>query len=230
VIELLQFTPDMGLMNASPFCMKVEVFLRLAGLEYRVVEALPLAAPKGKLPVLRDGERVVADSEAILEYLREAYGARLPPALAAPETPAQHLLRRTIEEHLYFAALHWRWLEPAGTTFTRRFFARAPAPARGLVFALVQRKMRRDLHGQGLGRHEAERIAAKASADLDAVAASLGDAPYFAGSEPGAIDACVYAFLANLIWVPVDSPLKTHALGCAPLLGFAGRMRERVGS
>ena len=34
-IALHQFAPCFGLPNASPFCMNVEAYLRLAGLEYR---------------------------------------------------------------------------------------------------------------------------------------------------------------------------------------------------
>src|SRR5574337_638037 len=56
MIERLQFPPAFGLMNARPLRMKVEVFLRLAGLEYRGIDqTVPMRAPKGKLPVLRDG-------------------------------------------------------------------------------------------------------------------------------------------------------------------------------
>jgi len=229
VIELHQFAPMFGLMNASPFCMKVEVFLRLAGLEYRCVDALPVRAPKGKLPVLRDGGREVCDSEAIVAHLQAAHGARMPPALAAPESPAQLLLRRTFEEHLYFAALHFRWVEDAGARHTVGFFRSIPAPARGLVFGLVRRKMKRDLQGQGVGRHAPDLIAAKAAADLDAIAATLADAPFFGGPEPAAIDACAYAFLANAIWVPVETPLKAHALASAPLVAYCERMDARIG-
>ncbi|HEX7688192.1 MAG TPA: glutathione S-transferase N-terminal domain-containing protein, partial [Burkholderiaceae bacterium] len=114
VIELLQFPPAFGLPNGSPFCMKVEVFLRLAGLEYRTVTASPLPAPKGKLPVLRDGGRTIADSEAIVRHLQATYADRIPAALAAPETARELLVRRTIEEHLYFAALRFRWVDDAG--------------------------------------------------------------------------------------------------------------------
>ena len=230
MIELLQFRPLFGLMNASPFCMKVEVFLRLTGLPYRTVETQPMRTPKGKLPVLRDEGRCIADSEAIIDYLRTTYGARLPAALAAPEPPAHLLLRRVIEEHLYFGALHFRWIDDAGASHTRAFFDAVPAPVRGAVFALVRRKIARDLRGQGLGRHEAATICAKACADLDALAATLGDAPFFGGPEPAAIDACAYAFLANLVRVPVDSPIKAHALQCAPLMAYGERMRERVGA
>jgi len=229
VIELLQFAPGMGLMNASPFCMKVEIFLRLAGLEYRTRAVAPLRTPKGKLPVLRDAGRTIADSEAIVAYLQAQYAARLPPALAVPETGPQLLLRRTIEEHLYFAALRWRWLDEGAAPHTRVFFDALPAPLRAPVFALVRRKMRRDLVGQGLGRHGGDEICAKARADLDAVAGFLGDRPFFAGDAPGAIDCCAYAFYANLAWVPVESPMKRHALEIQSLGAFADRMKSLAG-
>jgi len=229
MIELLQFAPQFGLMNASPFCMKVEVFLRLAGLPYRTVDSIPPGTPKSKLPVLRDQGRSIADSESILDYLREGYAAQLPQALRAPETGTQLLLRRTVEEHLYFAVLRCRWLDPVAAAQTRHLFDSVPAPVRGLVFGMVRRKMRRDLWGQGIGRHDEQCVYGKACADVDAVVAWLGDQPFFAGGEPGSIDACLYAFVANLIWVPFETPIKAHALASAPLLAYAERMRERVG-
>jgi glutathione S-transferase len=230
MIELLLFKPRFGLLNASPFCMKVEVFLRLAGLDYRAIPAQSQRMPKGKLPVLRDGGRQIVDSEAIVAYLQSTYRDRIPRAMAAHETGRQLLLRRTIEEHLYFAALQFRWIEDSGASHTREFLEAVPSFLRGAVFALVRRKMRRDLVGQGLGRHDSETICAKACDDLDAVSEALGAEPYFGGSEPAAIDACAYAFLANLIWAPHDSAIKTHALASAPLVAYGERMRARVGA
>jgi glutathione S-transferase len=230
MIELLQFKPRFGLMNASPFCMKAEVFVRLAGLEYRTVDAQSPRAPKRKLPVLRDGDTTVADSEAIVAYLQATYGDRMPPAMAAPETASQLFLRRTLEEHLYFAALRFRWIADEGARQTRVFFDELPAALRGLVFALVRRKIRRDLWGQGLGRHDEATLCAKACADLDAMARTLGADPFFGGAEPAAIDATAYAFLANLVWAPVESPIKAHALQDGVLVAYCERMRSRVGS
>ncbi|HEY2929221.1 glutathione S-transferase C-terminal domain-containing protein [Piscinibacter sp.] len=230
MIELHQFPPMLGLMNASSFCMKVEVFLRLAGLEYRVVSAAPPGQPKGKLPVVRDAGLVVPDSEAIVAHLQRAHGARIPRALAAPETPRQLLLRRVIEEHLYFVIAFFRWSEDAGWVHTRGYFAGLPAPLRGLVGALFRRRMRRALAGQGLGRHRREEIAAKGAADLDAVAAELGTSPFFGGTEPAAIDASAYASLANLVYVPVENPLKAHVRSLPNLMAYCERMKARVGA
>jgi len=228
MIELRQFAPKFGLLNASPFCMKVEVFLRLAGLPYTTRSAMPMRTPKGKLPVLVDGV-TVADSEAILAHLQATYRDRIPAALATPETPSELMLRRMLEEHLYFAALYFRWVEDAGWAHTRGFFDDVPAPLRGLVCGLVRRKMKRDLIGQGLGRHSRAEIGAKAIADLDAMAGFLGERAYFAGAAPGAIDASAYAFLANLLWVPIETPVKDHAAALPALVAYCGRMKAAVG-
>jgi len=230
MIELHQFPPMLGLMNASPFCMKVEVFLRLARLEYRVVSAAPLGQPKGKLPVVRDADLVIPDSEAIVAHLQRAHGARIPPALAAPETPRQLLLRRVIEEHLYFVGLFFRWADDAGWVHTRGFFAVLPAPLRGLVGTHFRRRRIRDLAGQGLGRHHREEIVAKGAADLDALADELGTSPFFGGMEPAAIDASAYALLANLVYVPIENPLKAHVQSLPTLMSYCERMKARVGA
>ncbi len=37
MIKLFQFAPAFGLPNASPFCMKLETYLRMAGLPFQLV-------------------------------------------------------------------------------------------------------------------------------------------------------------------------------------------------
>src|SRR5215467_2268822 len=75
MIKLYQFNPAWGLPNPSPFCMKVETYLRMVGLPYEVVNgAMPFKAPKKKLPYIEDGAQVVADSGFIVDYLKKTYG------------------------------------------------------------------------------------------------------------------------------------------------------------
>lgn len=232
MIELLQYPRGPGLMNLSPFCMKAEVFLRLSGLEHRCVnDATPLRAPKGKLPVLRDEGRVIADSAAIVAYLQQRYGAQMPPALGAHETPDQLALRRLLEDHFYFALLWLRWIDDAGWAFTApAFFDGMPPGVRQLVPALIRRKMKRDLHGHGMGRHSRDEICERALADIAAIAAQLGERAFYGGAEPAAIDATVYAFIANVIWVPLATPVKAFALQQSALLAYCERMKARVGA
>jgi glutathione S-transferase len=230
MIKLFQFAPTWGLMNASPFCMKVEVFLRLAQLPYETVSAMPMKMPKGKLPVVElDGTRI-ADSQTIIEALQKRYGAQLPPNLRQPPQGAAHAVQRMLEEHSYFAALWMRWVDEAGWQITKpAFFADLPAPVRAVVPALVRRSMRKVLKGQGLGRHTPSEIHARLNADLDALAQTLGADAFFGGAEPATLDAAVYACLANHLWAPFDTPVRQHALSLPTLVAYCARMEALVG-
>jgi hypothetical protein len=54
MIALHQFPPALGLPNASPFCLKLELYLRMAGLPYRNSYTLKLhKAPQGQSAVDR---------------------------------------------------------------------------------------------------------------------------------------------------------------------------------
>jgi hypothetical protein len=59
MIKLYQFKPALDLPNASPFCMKLEIYLRMANLPYEIVlNADSRKAPKGKLPYIEDGSKL----------------------------------------------------------------------------------------------------------------------------------------------------------------------------
>jgi glutathione S-transferase len=81
------------------------------------------------------------------------------------------------------------------------------------------------LRGHGLGRHRAAEIYTIGKHDITALAEFLDDKPYFLGDKPCSLDAVAYAFLANLLWVPVDSPLKLHAQNYVQLESYCQRMR-----
>jgi Glutathione S-transferase N-terminal domain len=52
-IKLFQFPRMFDIPNLSPFCCKLETWLRIAGVPYEVVETPdPRKGPKGKLPFI----------------------------------------------------------------------------------------------------------------------------------------------------------------------------------
>lgn len=67
MITLFQFPAAFNVPNASPYCLKLETWLRLAGLEYQVkVVSDPRKAPKGKLPYVRIEGEAIGDSEIVI--------------------------------------------------------------------------------------------------------------------------------------------------------------------
>ena len=230
MITLYQFRRAFGVPNPSPFCMKVETYLRLAGLDYEISEVIdPSKAPKGKCPYTEDAGRTVADSPFILSYLKETYGDPLGEGLSAADRAAHLALTRMMEGHLYFTLLHSRWIQPQNVPIVRDvFFGAMPWPMGGLIFAMVQRQTRKVLHGQGLGRHTTEEIDGLAIEDLRALDAILGERPYYGGDAPREIDCVAWGYIANALAEPFQSHVKDAAKAMPALVAYSARMMEGV--
>lgn len=229
MIVLHQFPPAYGLPNASPFCMKLETWLRMAGLEYETVCGFALAkAPKGKMPYIEDGGKTLADSGLIIDHLKAAYGDRLDAHLTPRQRAATLAFTRLMDEHLYWTQIYVRWIEPEGWgKFRADFFRSVPFPLRPVVERVARHSLKKEFWGQGMGRHSPEEIHALANADLDALSDWLGGNPYFHGEAPSSLDAAAYAYLANILWTPYESPVKARAQALGNLEAFCRRMKEK---
>ena len=113
MIRLHQYAPMFGIPNASPFCMKVETWLRMANLPFEIVEVVdPRKGPKGKVPWIEDQGKTIADSAFIIEYLQKTYGDPLHDGALDPAQRATSMaLHRLIEDHLYWAIARGRFLD-----------------------------------------------------------------------------------------------------------------------
>jgi glutathione S-transferase len=229
MIKLYQFRPAFGLPNASPFCMKVENYLRMAGLAYECPRGADVRkAPKGKMPYIEDEGAVVADSSFIIDHLKRKYGDPLDAHLGAAERAAALAVQRMLEENTYWTVLYFRWIEEPGWALTRAaFFDWMKPPLKWIVPAVARHIVRKELRGHGMGRHTRDEIVAIGMKDLTAAADFLGDKAFFMGGQPSSLDAIAYAFLANLLWVPVESPLKQHAQKYPQLEAYCRRMKQQ---
>jgi glutathione S-transferase len=201
----------------------------MAGLDYRLASgANIIKAPKGKMPWIEDDGRVLADSGFIVDYLKDRYGDPLDADLTTGERAIALAFRRLLEENLYWAVLYARWCTSEGWALTRRaFFGSLPPVLREVVPMLARRGIRKEIWGHGMGRHSPEEIQQIGQTDLTALADFLGDKHYFMGERPTSLDAIAYAFLANLLWVPLEMPLKAHAQRYPQFEAYCERMKDR---
>jgi len=228
MIKLHQYPPMFGIPNPSPFCMKLETWLRMTGLPFEIVPVVdPRKGPKGKVPWIEDQGRTVADSAFIIEHLKAAHGDPLGPGLDAEQGATSLALQRLIEEHLYWAIAHGRFLDDEVWPTTKtQFLAGFPAPLRPLVGRLVRKTIAKSLHLQGLGRHSQEDIYRIACDDLTALSAFLGAKPYFFGERPTELDATAYGFLAQVLWAPGARRVREHMEQTRNLPAFCERMKQ----
>ncbi|MGH8548034.1 MAG: glutathione S-transferase family protein [Methylococcales bacterium] len=228
MICLYKFYPAFGLTDPSPFCVKVETFLRMVGAEYRTVSLSgPRKGPKGKLPFITDGDQTIADSTFILKYLIDT-GHYPIDAHLSPEQRGKGLaLTRMLEEHLYWAIVYERWIDPLNwRKVSAQFFGGLPPVIGSIVPVIAQASVKRTLHGQGLGRHRPEEIQTLAADDIRAVSDLLGQQNFILGDTTSSVDATVYAFLSSILYCTLDSPSKQRVLEYENLSCYCERMRQ----
>jgi len=212
--------------SMSPFCMKLECWLRMAKIPFEVRGADMQKAPKGKIPYveLPDGTRM-GDSQLIIEHLTKLHGVTLDATLGPAQLATARAVRRMLEEGLYFTGIYARWVDDEGWPHTRAamasFIPRFAVP----FLPLIRRSVRKSIHAQGTGRHAREDIIAMAKADWDAVSILLGDGPYFFGEKATSIDATLYAFEEAVLVHPSASPVKAHVRSLPNLVAHRDRMR-----
>lgn len=85
----------------------------------------------------------------------------------------------------------------------------------------------RDLKGQGYGRHSGDEVYSIGKKDLQALSEYLGEKDFIMGDKPSSFDAGVFGLLINLMWVPIESPLKEYALSLENLNSYCHRMKEK---
>ena len=228
MLILYQFERTWGIPNLSHFCCKTETYLRMAGIEYSIATTLPLSAPKGKLPYIKDGNLKLADSRFIIEHLKIRYRD-----LDAPLSPAEAALslalQRLIEEHLFWATMYsrWQYTDSNWQINKKAIFGVLPPVMRDLAAFIYRYKIKQQIYGHGMGRHKPEEVFKLGMKDLDALSAYLGDKQYFLGEQPTTLDASAFGFLVNTIGCPIESPLKDYGLAKHNLRNYVERIKAQ---
>jgi glutathione S-transferase len=230
MIDLYLLPPLWGLPSISPATMKLETWLRMAEIPYEPRPADMAEAPKGKVPYIRHQGALMGDSTLIIEHLKKAYGKDPDSDLSPADRAVSLAFRRMVKENLYWVIAYSRWADPRNWDTYEALLASflAPDPAAGKqIAAALRAQMLEQIRGHGMGRHAEEEIYALGSADLTAIADFLGDKPFFMADHPTTADATLFAYVANVIGVPLSYPTKEVGLRLPNLVAYTERMRSR---
>ena len=228
MITLYLFGPAFGLPDPSPFVMKTEVQLKMAGIPYRKVSGAPINGPKGKLPYIEDGGELIGDSTFIGEHLAARHGLNLDSGLTSEQRAQCWAIERMLEDHLYWAIVHMRWM--IDENFAKgpaHFFDGVPEVGREQARKQGRERVRGALHEQGLGRHSAYEVADLGGRSLSALSTLLGDREYLMGSRLGATDATTFGMVAGALAPLFDSALAGSARSHKNLVAYCDRMMRR---
>jgi glutathione S-transferase len=229
MLTLYSYPPLFGVADNNGYGLKVFAFLKLAGVPF-VHEHLfdASAAPRGQLPyVVEDGE-TVGDSDTIIAHVTSKHGLTIDAGLSPAQRRTDHLVTRMLDD-LYWVMSYSRWKdERFWPAFRDALLLQHPSLTEdGLRAAQAFNAQR--YHFQGIGRYDPPAAYARGLADLAALADLVPEAGFLFGPQPTSADAAVYGFLANIWFLPIETPLRRALAGRPHLVRHCTAMHARVG-
>lgn len=226
LVKLVQFPKMFGIPNMSPYCMKVETFMRITGIPYEIVEeANPANSPKGKLPYITHKGKEIPDSSFILEYLSKEFNIDLDSHLSVQEKAVSHAFQRLFEESLIWVMVY-RGVNDSWDIVSNAWFGSAPTLIRPIISASVKKRVQQKLIAQGLGLHNREEAYHYGMKDLRAIIDQLGAKPFFMGDKVSQLDTTAYAFISALLIEEIKSPLDELSKTAENLRAYKERMQN----
>jgi len=237
IIYLYQFSRTPLLPSLSPYCLKVETWLRLAGLKYENVDhKMKLRSKKGQLPFVELNGEEIADSAIILKELGQRFEKDLDAGLSNDQKNVSHAMISMIENHLVWVVAWWRTKYPDNVikgykmNLQHALGTRIPNGILNFFFKFsFARKGAKKVKAQGMGVHKPEEIIEFGQNDLKVLSDMLADKPFFFGDEPTTLDVVAFASLAQIYFIDkeVQYSLRDYMQeSCPNLVGHVNRMKE----
>jgi len=186
----------------SPFILKLETYLRAAGITYVEDFEQPFSA-KGKAPWITFNGEDVSDSQFSIDHLVEKLGddKDLSKDLTEEQKGVERAYRALLEDNQYWVYVAHAFTHGKGKA-TKAEAPVFPAPAflQGFIFGQIVKKVSAQAHAQGMGRHSKEEVEKIGTENLRALSALLGDKDYFfGGSNPSLLDVVAFGNLAFVL-------------------------------
>ena len=227
MIKLYSFGSNFGVADASPFVLKVDAYMRMAGIQFKNIASLEnlRKAPKGKLPFIDDSGEIIADSQAIIAHFKQKSEQDLDKGLSDEQKAVCYLVTKSLDENFYFVLLYYRWFIDDNWIITKEaFFADLPFPLKYFVPGLIRKQVVKALKGQGISRHTNEEIQQILRSSLQSLSDLLGSRNYFFSDKPSSLDATAFAFLAQFILVDLDDQYNQIAREYETLVAYCDRI------
>ncbi len=229
-ITLYSYPELFGVADNNGYGLKVFAFLKLTGVPFthqHIVDAS--TAPRGQLPYITDDNEVIGDSGTIIAHLIRKYDLTMDNALTAPQRDLSHLVTRMLDD-LYWVMSYSRWKdEQFWPSFRDAMRQQHPALTEESLRKAKEFNSQR-YHYQGIGRFAPPAAYARGLADLRVLANLIPADAYMHGPTPTSIDAAVYGFIANILYYPIETPLRRFVASQANLVRHCNAIHAAIGS
>jgi len=238
MVYVFQFTRSPQIPSISPFCLKLESWLKLHGVKYQNVDhKCKHRSKKGMLPFVELNGEEIADSEHIIDALSKKFEKNMPAELSQDQKNVEHAMITMVENHLHWTIVHWKTKDVdnilKGYKLNLQDVLGSKAPSSVLNFYFKHsfcRKGLKRVRSSGMGALSAEDIENSGKKDLKTLSEMLGEKEFFFGDEPSMLDLVVFSHVGQLVMVDKEHacPLRDYLESdCNNLVGLVNRVKDR---
>ncbi|KAI0235409.1 Failed axon connections protein [Lamellibrachia satsuma] len=182
--------------NLSPYAIKLETWLRLHKLKYKVVETYQFSK-KGQIPFIVFNGEQTADSQLTIEYLSKYFSLDQTEGLSPQLQSASRAFRVLIENSFSWTCFCYRYVHHY------QLFKKVHQLPRGKILNTLSRLLlkwgvKKNSCGAGIGRHTPQDIYDIGADDIRAISHFLGDKKYLCGDKITVVDCAVFGQLVQV--------------------------------
>lgn len=239
VVYLYQFNRTPKVPSISPYCLKVETWLKFHGIKYENVNHNgKLRSKQGLLPFVELNGEEIPDSEFIIKTLTTKLEKDMDQGLSGDQTGVQHAMTTMIDNHLNWCFNHWLTrnidnpVKGYNLNLQNMMGCKIPTPVLQFVVKHTYfKKTTRRLKAAGFGSYTADEVDEMGKKDLKVLSDLLGEKQFFFGDEARSLDLKAFVWLALILNVDkeVKCPLRDYIEEeCKNLVGVYDRMKDRA--
>ncbi|KAE9549537.1 hypothetical protein FO519_007255 [Halicephalobus sp. NKZ332] len=206
IVYLYQYRSCAKSPNSSPYCLKVETFLKYHKIPYLPVYSASVKSRDGLLPFIIYNGKEISDSQPIISFLEKEFN--LTPKLDEKEMAIARAVERTIDNSIANAMSYILILKDPNVFFDT-LLKLMPLVIAQLMFGRVYYRVKDRLEGIYFAQLPEEDIFKGLDLDLKAVNEILGDKKYLFGDEPTPADFALFGQLSIGIYCYTSVPFKT---------------------
>jgi glutathione S-transferase len=218
MLALYSYPELFGIADNNGYGLKVYAFLRLTGLPFTHQHIFDAStAPRGQLPYIVDDGEAIGDSDTIIAHLIRKHGLTIDDGLTVAQRDTSHLVTRMLDD-LYWVMSYSRWKDERYWPAFRDALLREHSSVTEEGLAKAREFNFQRYHYQGIGRFAPDAAYARGLADLQVLANLLAASDYLHGAQPTSADAGIYGFIANILFYPIETPLRMFVTSQADLV------------
>uniref|UniRef100_A0A915Q6B8 Thioredoxin-like fold domain-containing protein n=1 Tax=Setaria digitata TaxID=48799 RepID=A0A915Q6B8_9BILA len=192
MVYLYQFPRMKYIPNISPFCLKLETWLRMADIQYENVCSWRTRSLEGTLPFLEHNGKEYPDSALAIRDMTRIFSKESMESHLSDEQKATYRAFEAMAENSLVMTvgyvLQMEHLDEVFQQISDDTFGILAPLWKFLLKMIISSKMAKKLKVVALGKHSREEVINIGMDDLKAISSHLGNRHYFAGFKPTKVD------------------------------------------